>query len=110
MYNFGQLQKSTTLNFFFKFSGLGLLLALCLSANQVTGHDSYTDKLIATSQGKYLQQEICDNRIDDDGDGLIDCLDPDCSGDLSCWDCDEEFYQVHSNSTCLLYTSPSPRD
>ena len=24
--------------------------------------------------------EICDNGIDDDGDGLIDCLDPDCGG------------------------------
>lgn len=44
------------------------------------------------------QVEICDNRIDDDGDGLIDCLDPDCSGDVSCWECATEFYQVHSNS------------
>jgi hypothetical protein len=26
-------------------------------------------------------QEICDNGVDDDGDGLIDCLDPDCVGD-----------------------------
>ncbi|WP_411893327.1 DUF6923 family protein [Winogradskyella sp. A2] len=25
-------------------------------------------------------QEICDNGIDDDGDGLIDCQDPSCSG------------------------------
>ena len=24
-------------------------------------------------------QEICTNGIDDDGDGLIDCLDPDCA-------------------------------
>jgi len=29
---------------------------------------------------KTFTEEICDNRIDDDGDGLIDCLDPDCSG------------------------------
>lgn len=29
-------------------------------------------------------QEICDNGIDDDGDGLIDCFDPDCCGDVSC--------------------------
>lgn len=43
-------------------------------------------------------QEICDNRIDDDGDGLIDCFDPDCGGDDSCWQCETEFYQVHSNS------------
>ncbi|MCW3086240.1 MAG: hypothetical protein JWP12_3606 [Bacteroidetes bacterium] len=25
-------------------------------------------------------QEICGNGVDDDGDGLIDCMDPDCSG------------------------------
>jgi len=27
--------------------------------------------------------EICDNGIDDDGDDLIDCLDPDCTDDLA---------------------------
>ncbi|MDN3667403.1 DUF6923 family protein [Algibacter miyuki] len=29
-------------------------------------------------------QEICDNGIDDDGDGLIDCEDPSCSGYAGC--------------------------
>ena len=29
-------------------------------------------------------QEICDNGIDDDGDGLIDCQDPSCSGYGNC--------------------------
>ncbi|PKH51541.1 hypothetical protein CXF68_12985 [Tenacibaculum sp. Bg11-29] len=29
-------------------------------------------------------QEICDNGIDDDGDGLIDCEDPSCSGYGEC--------------------------
>lgn len=47
---------------------------------------------------KILTPEICDNRIDDDGDGLIDCMDPDCGGDDACWDCLTEFYQIHSNS------------
>jgi len=28
--------------------------------------------------------EICNNAIDDDGDGLIDCADPDCAGDPIC--------------------------
>lgn len=28
--------------------------------------------------------EICDNGIDDDGDGLTDCADPDCSGASNC--------------------------
>ena len=29
-------------------------------------------------------QEICDNGTDDDGDGLVDCEDPDCVGDRAC--------------------------
>ena len=28
--------------------------------------------------------EICNNTIDDDGDGLIDCGDPDCASDAAC--------------------------
>ncbi len=51
----------------------------------------------ASNQAFAQGVEICDNRIDDDGDGLIDCLDPDCSGTETCWDCITEFYQVHSN-------------
>lgn len=31
-----------------------------------------------------VPQEICDNGIDDDGDGLIDCEDPSCSGYTGC--------------------------
>ena len=31
-----------------------------------------------------VPQEICDNGIDDDGDGLIDCEDPSCSGYGEC--------------------------
>jgi gliding motility-associated-like protein len=31
-----------------------------------------------------LCAEICDNGLDDDGDGLIDCYDPDCCGDDLC--------------------------
>ncbi len=45
--------------------------------------------------------EICDNRIDDDGDGLIDCLDQECATYTSCWQCETEFYQVHSNTTLV---------
>ncbi len=46
-------------------------------------------------------QEICDNGIDDDGDGLIDCWDPECDGHVSCWDCATNFFQVHSNTTLV---------
>ncbi len=31
-----------------------------------------------------VQTEICDNRIDDDGDRLVDCDDPDCANDPAC--------------------------
>ena len=31
-----------------------------------------------------VPQEICDNGIDDDGDGLVDCEDPSCSGYGEC--------------------------
>ncbi len=31
-----------------------------------------------------VPQEICDNGIDDDGDGLVDCEDPSCSGYGNC--------------------------
>ena len=31
-----------------------------------------------------LGQEICNNGLDDDNDGLIDCYDPDCSGITAC--------------------------
>lgn len=31
--------------------------------------------------------EICDNGIDDDGDGLVDCADPDCCGIEGCGVC-----------------------
>ena len=31
-----------------------------------------------------VPQEICDNGLDDDGDGLVDCDDPSCSGVAEC--------------------------
>ncbi len=36
--------------------------------------------------------EICDNGIDDDGDGLVDCEDDDCCGELGCEDNLVDFY------------------
>ena len=43
------------------------------------------------------QVEICFNRIDDDGDGAIDCHDSDCETYAFCFECDERFYQVINN-------------
>ena len=34
----------------------------------------------------HAQTEICNNGTDDDGDGLIDCFDPDCGLDTTCDD------------------------
>ena len=40
--------------------------------------------------------EICDNEIDDDGDGLLDCFDPDC-----CDFCSDFYYQTcYDNKSC----------
>ena len=41
-------------------------------------------------------QENCFNGRDDDGDGLIDCYDPDCCGDDTC----EEFYYADCPIDC----------
>ncbi|MCW5912575.1 MAG: gliding motility-associated C-terminal domain-containing protein [Cyclobacteriaceae bacterium] len=41
-----------------------------------------------------FSQEICNNLIDDDGDGLIDCQDPDCGGTNACFiapSCDQPY-------------------
>ena len=40
-------------------------------------------------------QEICDNEIDDDGDGLFDCFDPDC-----CELCPDFYYQPCGIEQC----------
>lgn len=34
--------------------------------------------------------ELCDNRLDDDGDGAIDCEDPDCTDDPLCFVVEDE--------------------
>jgi gliding motility-associated-like protein len=49
-------------------------------------------------------QEICNNGIDDDGDGLIDCYDPDCSGNPSCSDF---FYGKPATSCTTSPTNPA---
>ncbi|MFT6020285.1 MAG: gliding motility-associated-like protein [Flavobacteriales bacterium] len=52
--------------------------------------------------------EICDNGIDDDGDGLIDCFDPDCCADETCLtyyynECDLDcFFSVSSTANIEL--------
>lgn len=43
-------------------------------------------------------EERCFNGRDDDGDGLIDCYDPDCCGDEAC----EDFYYVECPVDCTI--------
>jgi hypothetical protein len=43
-------------------------------------------------------QEVCNNGIDDDADGLIDCYDPDC-----CDDCDDFYFQQCESSCFFQY-------
>jgi len=54
------------------------------------GPDPTTDGLgcPTTSAGCGSTPEICDNGIDDDGDSLVDCQDPDCAGPLCVEICD----------------------
>ena len=33
---------------------------------------------------KEVPAEVCDDGIDNDGDGLVDCEDPDCAGSPEC--------------------------
>jgi len=48
-----------------------------------------TDALSVPDSSMPPPTEICDNGIDDDGDGLIDCYDPDCCGIAPC---DAQYY------------------
>ena len=40
--------------------------------------------------------EVCGNGIDDDGDGLVDCYDPDCCGEMAC----DDFYYADCPIDC----------
>ena len=43
------------------------------------------------------QSEICWNRIDDDGDGTVDCKDQDCFDYKYCFDCDGSLHVTFDN-------------
>jgi len=58
-------------------------------------------------------QEICDNGLDDDTDGLIDCGDTDCYGDTNCddaYECTNTLYQVISATLKELNVATSSYD
>jgi PKD domain len=45
----------------------------------------------------YGQVEICNNNRDDDGDGFIDCADPDCGCVGNTFPCDSKMFMVRAN-------------
>ncbi len=64
-----------------KISITNLVFAFCLLGIQTT----------------YSQVEICWNRVDDDGDGKIDCLDQECINSTFCYECDENLHIIFDN-------------
>ena len=67
-----------------------LLVLLIIGAVAVSGCVSETGNgFPAPSEPGSLEtdtcvQEVCNNQVDDDCDGAIDCQDPDCTGDPAC--------------------------
>jgi hypothetical protein len=55
------------------------------------------------STGLALGQEICNNGIDDDLDGFVDCFDTECSGDPACQD-----FFVIPDPTCTALPTAIP--
>ncbi|MBL7054333.1 carboxypeptidase regulatory-like domain-containing protein [Candidatus Woesearchaeota archaeon] len=71
----------------------------CVYGNEcyIGGHtedidkDGFIEVCVAHSEGEWVEasDEICDNGIDDDYDGIIDCDDPDCNGKITGYVFDE---------------------
>ena len=57
--------------------------------------------LLFISAPAFAQTEDCTNGADDDGDGLIDCFDTDCTCTGQC----EDFYYTTCNADCY-YVPP----
>jgi len=61
---------------------------ICINAESSFCQTEYCETVFVRAANS--GQEICDNEIDDDGDGLIDCFDPDCCGTSIC---EENYYE-----------------
>jgi hypothetical protein len=62
--------------------------------------DSYVLKAEAVGSTFDPKSEICDNNIDDTGNGLVDCEDPDCKDKMICREELENNLQVFIMSDC----------
>ena len=53
--------------------------------------------------------EICDDELDNDTDGLIDCFDDDCAGDAVCIEINGQLTDLNTlikeDSKCRIFTS-----
>ena len=54
------------------------------SAGAVVEYNDVVVTVVGVDGGDPPQSEICNNGIDDDGDGLVDCEDSDCDDDPDC--------------------------
>ena len=85
---------------------LGLLI-FCINLQNTYARDTVTVFPIMadeTVRSPTPFMEICDNGIDDDGDGLVDCFDDDCFGTVVC----EGFYYGTGGSSCTFEPTTSP--
>lgn len=62
--------------------GLALTLVLVACSGQLGGDDMDDTDDVDTDQPSV--EYVCDDEIDDDGDGATDCEDEDCADDPAC--------------------------
>jgi len=67
-------------------SGAPVVSLIRAPNGQATGDDNadWRATRTLTPGASNVLTEVCDNTLDDDGDTLVDCLDPDCSDTLEC--------------------------
>jgi len=80
---------------------------ICLTATKINGinFENTSEFSLAVMVSSV---EICNNGLDDDGDGLLDCIDPDCSGSNFCSDADNDgvsdFFDLDDDNDGILDT------
>lgn len=90
---YGAVWSDNAGNTYFFNNGTGNIYRAAFDANgQVTSFafiatsspNSSNDGMSCPLSAPPVFPEICDNGVDDDGDGLVDCEDPDCTSTVSC--------------------------